>query len=101
MAGMKDPIGIHSMVEGNRDEGAEEAPDATKNEAPFGLTPREFEVAKMIAWGNDPREIAKALGISIKTYDTHRLHILAKSKCKNTVRLTRELIRLGVVEMPS
>jgi DNA-binding CsgD family transcriptional regulator len=58
------------------------------------LTHREREVA-MLARGEPNREIAKALGISIKTVDTHRGHLLAKLGCRNNVELARLFIRRG------
>lgn len=61
------------------------------------LTLREREVALMLARGDTNREIANALGISIKTVDTHRGHVLAKLECKNNVGLARFMIREGRV----
>lgn len=61
------------------------------------LSKREQEIAKHLvnAWSN--REIAEALGISIKTVDTHRGHIIKKLACKNNVGLARYAIREGIV----
>lgn len=61
------------------------------------LTAREQEIAKHLAnaWSN--REIATALGISIKTVDTHRGHIIKKLACKNNAGLARYLIRESIV----
>lgn len=67
--------------------------------APFDLTRRELEIAQMLALGNDGHEIAKALAISVKTFDTHRGHILKKMECKNTVQMTRKLLIAGVVSL--
>lgn len=39
------------------------------------------------------REIAKRLGISAKTVDTHRAHALRKLQCRNNVRLALYLVR--------
>lgn len=61
------------------------------------LTAREREVALLIARGEPNREIATALGVSIKTVDTHRLHILKKLACRNNVELARLAIRRGHV----
>ena len=46
----------------------------------------------MLATGDPNREIAKALGISQKTVDTHRAHLLKKLGCKNNVALLRFMI---------
>ena len=42
------------------------------------LTPREVEVLALIAHGHANKEIAQALGISIKTVKTHVGNILSK-----------------------
>lgn len=42
------------------------------------LTSREMQVGRMIAMGYSADVIAKNLGISQKTYDTHRGKVLAK-----------------------
>ncbi len=63
------------------------------------LTPRERDVAQALANGLPNREIAKALGISIKTVDTHRGHVLKKLGCANNVALARRLIREGLVSL--
>lgn len=59
------------------------------------LTPREANVAAELVVGNRNSEIAGFLGISIKTVDTHRGHILKKLDCRNNVDLTRLAIRRG------
>lgn len=66
---------------------------------PYNLTAREIEVAKLIARGDQREEIAKALGFSMRTFDTHRSHILTKTGCRNSVQLTHRLIALGIVEV--
>ncbi len=63
------------------------------------LTDREREVAMQIVQGLDGHEISKALGISVKTYDTHRGHILKKLGCKNAVQLTRLAYTRGYLKM--
>ncbi|MFB4318965.1 AAA family ATPase [Actinomadura sp. 21ATH] len=46
--------------------------------APLGLTPREFEVLRLVADGQSNRDIAAALYISSKTASVHVSNILAK-----------------------
>lgn len=77
----------------------ETAPDTTPAPiAPWDtLTAREKETALMLGRGDTNREIAKALGISIKTVDTHRGHILKKLDCKNNAKLVLFLVRNGIV----
>lgn len=54
------------------------------------LTTREIVVAEMLVAGKKNREIAEALGgLSTKTIDTHRGHILKKLKVRNNVEALR------------
>jgi DNA-binding NarL/FixJ family response regulator len=69
--------------------------------APAGesvLSPRELEVAKLVAEGNSTREIADALMISEKTVERHRGSVLDKLRMRDRVDLTRWAIREGLVE---
>jgi len=54
-----------------------------------GLSDREFEVFNLIAQSAGPRDIAKRLGLSVKTVETHRDHIKQKLGLKSAVELTR------------
>jgi DNA-binding NarL/FixJ family response regulator len=63
------------------------------------LSKREQEVALLLGCGDNNREIAAALGISVKTIDTHRSHVLKKLRLRNNVALTRFLIREGKVAL--
>ena len=47
-------------------------------DAPAGLSPREWEVAHLIALGRSNRDIAEALVVSTKTVETHVKHIFGK-----------------------
>jgi DNA-binding NarL/FixJ family response regulator len=61
------------------------------------LSKRELEVLCFLASGMTNREIAKQLGISVKTIDTHRGHVLKKLHLRNNADLTRFAIRHGFV----
>ncbi|MDZ4816388.1 MAG: response regulator transcription factor [Verrucomicrobiota bacterium] len=56
------------------------------------LTDRELEVFQLISQGMSTNEIAKTLGLSVKTVDAHRTHIMAKLNVKNV----NELIHTAV-----
>jgi len=61
------------------------------------LTGRELQVMEMIARGMTNREISEHLGISVKTFDTHRGHVLKKLGLRNNSELTRFAVRHGHV----
>ena len=47
-------------------------------ERPAGLTEREVEVVGLLARGLQTKQVARALGISVKTADSHVQHAYAK-----------------------
>lgn len=53
------------------------------------LTPREAEVAEMVAGGLTNRQMAKVLGISHRTVEVHRARILEKFQAKSTASFVR------------
>ncbi len=63
------------------------------------LSPRELETLRFLAEGQTNREIALQLGISVKTVDTHRGHVLKKLRLRNNSDLTRFAIQHGLVEL--
>lgn len=64
------------------------------------LTPREREILQLIAEGNTTKEIADKLGISARTADVHRTHVMQKLDVHNVAGLTRLAIAYGLVEIP-
>ena len=62
------------------------------------LTPREREVLQLIAEGHTTKEIAAALGISFKTAESHRSHLMNKLDIHVTAGLVRYAIRRGLVQ---
>src|SRR5690606_19447598 len=61
------------------------------------LTPREREILQLIAEGHTTKEIAEKLGISARTADVHRTHIMQKLDVHNVAGLTRAAIAWGLV----
>jgi DNA-binding NarL/FixJ family response regulator len=59
------------------------------------LSGREIEVLDHIAMGATNKAAAEALGISRRTIETHRSHILKKLGAKNAVELVRMVLRGG------
>ena len=72
--------------------------DAVRRRAPSRdpLTRREREVLQLIAEGKSTKEVATILGVSVKTADTHRTHIMTKLDIHETAGLVRYAIREGL-----
>jgi len=62
------------------------------------LTPRESEVLQLVAEGMANRQIGADLGISVKTVEKHRQHLMDKLNIHDTAGLTRHAIATGVIE---
>ena len=62
------------------------------------LSAREVEVLQLIAEGKPNKETADELGISIKTVEKHRQHLMEKLDIHDTASLTRFAIATGVIE---
>lgn len=58
-----------------------------------GLSPREHEVAKLVAQGQPNKLIAAALGISEKTVHIHRQHVMEKAGVSSAAELARLMLR--------
>lgn len=64
------------------------------------LTPREIEVACLIAEGYSTRRAAEVLQISVRTVETHRRRIMEKLGLGNAAQLTRYVIDTGLAVRP-
>lgn len=62
------------------------------------LTDREQEVLELICKGQSNSEIAKFLGVSPRTIDGHRAHLLEKSGAKNAPQLVLYAIKNGLIK---
>jgi DNA-binding NarL/FixJ family response regulator len=63
-----------------------------------GLSAREVEVLQLIAEGKANKETAAELGISIKTVEKHRQHLMEKLGIHDTAGLTRYAVSAGIIE---
>lgn len=63
------------------------------------LTRRERQVLKLLAEGKTSREIAKYLGISLKTAMTHRTNLMNKLGVHSRAELIKYAIRKGVIDV--
>jgi DNA-binding NarL/FixJ family response regulator len=59
------------------------------------LTHRELEVLDQISTGASSKEAARELGISFRTVEVHRSHMMAKLGAKNAVDLVRIVLGGG------
>lgn len=62
------------------------------------LTSRETEVLQLVSEGQANKQIASTLGISIKTVEKHRQHVMDKLNIHETAGLTRYAIAQGIIE---
>ena len=66
--------------------------------SPDPLTQREREVLQLVAEGKTTKEIARLLGITAKTAESHRTRMMAKLDIHDTAGLVRYAIRRGLVQ---
>jgi DNA-binding NarL/FixJ family response regulator len=69
-----------------------------RERAGVALTPRERHVLQLVAEGKSSKEIAGLLGVSVKTVDTHRGHVMRKLGIHELANLVRYAIRSGLIE---
>jgi DNA-binding NarL/FixJ family response regulator len=62
------------------------------------LTSRENEVLQLVAEGQANKQVAATLGISVKTVEKHRQHLMDKLNLHETAGLTRYAIEQGIIE---
>ncbi len=74
------------------------ARDGTHKPNATRLTSREAEVLQLVAEGSANKQVAAELGISIKTVEKHRQHLMDKLNLHDTASLTRYAISAGVIE---
>jgi DNA-binding CsgD family transcriptional regulator len=65
---------------------------------PGHLTPRQREVLRLVAEGKSNKEIGTILGMTAKTADTHRTHIMARLDLHTMSELVRYAIRNRVIK---
>jgi len=63
------------------------------------LSAREREVLQLMAEGNSMAQIADWLHLSVKTVETHRLHIMEKLDTRSVAELTKYAIREGLTSL--
>jgi two-component system response regulator FixJ len=58
------------------------------------LTPREREVAELLVDGRSNRAVAERLGISVRTVEVHRAHVMEKMRAGGLADLVQMVLRL-------
>jgi len=61
------------------------------------LTARELEIAQLLAEGHSNKRVAAELGVSVRTIETHRRHIMQKLRIRSVVELVLYAIERGIV----
>jgi DNA-binding NarL/FixJ family response regulator len=62
------------------------------------LTPREVEVARLVAQGQTNQQIARTLLISVSTVKRHLRRIVAKLGVRDRVQAAVRVVELGVLD---
>jgi DNA-binding NarL/FixJ family response regulator len=62
------------------------------------LSAREHEIVQLLAEGKSNKEVARALGISVKTAETHRSNIMRKTGFTSLADLVRFAVRNKIIE---
>jgi DNA-binding NarL/FixJ family response regulator len=67
-------------------------------QAAVALSPRERHIVQLLAEGNNNKEVARALELSVKTVETHRSNIMRKMEFDSLADLVRYAIRNKIVD---
>jgi len=95
---------INQVMEGENYFSEEFISNVNRNQRPASriagieLTDREQEVLELICKGMSNAEISKFLGVSARTVDGHRAHLLEKTGAKNSPHLVMFAIKNGLIK---
>jgi DNA-binding NarL/FixJ family response regulator len=62
------------------------------------LSPRERHIVQLLAEGNNTKDVARTLRLSVKTVETHRSNIMRKMEFRSLADLVRYAIRNNIVD---
>lgn len=85
------------LADGDVPAEAERQPGASERALLARLTPRQREVLQLLAEGASSRKMARVLGVSIKTIETHRAQLMQRLAIHDVAGLVRFAIRAGIV----
>jgi DNA-binding NarL/FixJ family response regulator len=71
--------------------------NAPRAESTKSLTPRMTEIVQLIAEGRSTKEIAFLLNLSVKTIETHRMHLMARLDLHDVAGVVRYAMRSGLI----
>ncbi|HKV49298.1 MAG TPA: LuxR C-terminal-related transcriptional regulator [Candidatus Acidoferrales bacterium] len=74
---------------------SEPVPSSSKSSVP--LSPREIEIVQLLAEGRTNKQVAAELGISVRTAESHRRHIMQKTRVRSLVQLIYYALEQGIV----
>lgn len=71
---------------------------ARRESPPAELSDRERDLLRLVALGKRNKEVAAELGLTVKSIETYRSHLMKKLGCGSPAELVRYAIRKGIVE---
>ena len=71
--------------------------DDPRAETTKSLTPRMRQIVQLIAEGRSTKEIAFLLNLSVKTIETHRMHLMARLDLHDVAGVVRYAMRTGLI----
>ena len=87
---------IQAAIEKDRQAKQRQAEIMQIQERAASLTPREYEVFKLVVSGMLNKQIAYELAVSEKTIKVHRAHVMDKMKAKSLASLVRMAEKTGI-----
>ncbi len=87
------PVIAGELLDSYRDS---ENPSGKQNQR---LTTRQSEVLQLVAEGRSAKEVARALGISVRTAEAHKAKIMETLEFGNTTELVQYAIRHGIISV--
>jgi DNA-binding NarL/FixJ family response regulator len=61
------------------------------------LTPRQYDILRLVSIGHTNREIAQVLEISVRTVEVHRFNLMRRLSVRNVAQLLRRALQLGLL----
>ncbi len=87
---------VQAAISHHRDVQSQKEESVLLSERFDELTPRETQVMQAVLRGHANKRIAADLGISIKTVELHRTHVMSKLGLRTATELVRLAIKAGI-----